>query len=357
MESGPSAEYRHGAKAEPMKTTVKAMERTAKPEAAGQVQLSVVIPAYNASAFIAECLQSVLAQDDCPAFEVIVVDDGSSDGTYALIEKSFPQVRLFRKTNGGPGSARNYGVEKACGEVIVFTDADDIMLSGRLSSQGAFMLRNPIIGLSVGNLKYQLNPLYDGMLTRGVCESQEFQKIKSSYERLLVYENFIGTSVTAVRKTAYLEVGGQPEDIWVGEDYAMWCAIARRWPIAATRRYLTWYRQSHGNNLMASKHTYRGPVLVLRDQLLANGQLLTQEQYRNAFKRWCHLANMLLRWVWAESGRGAVITEAAALQPLLPRWLYVKWLILSFIPPALGRAARHSKRLAYMFNSNRKLLK
>lgn len=310
------------------------------------IRLSVVIPAYNASAYIAECLESVLVQDECPAFEVVVVDDGSTDNTQELVERAFPSVRLFRKPNGGPGSARNHGVENAQGEIIVFIDADDVMLPGRLASQGHFMLTNPEYGLSFGNPLYQLKPDFDANHARGICQSQQFQRVENAYERFLIEGNYCGNSVCAVRKEAYDEAGGQPEDIFVGEDYAMNCAIARRWPVAASRQFLTWYRQGHGGNLMASKHTYRGPVAVLRDELVTHRERLTPQQYRQAVKRWCWQANMLLRWLWAESGHAAVVAEMASLRPLIPRALYMKWFAVSMLPSGGARIARTIKRLA-----------
>lgn len=312
----------------------------------GSIQLSVVIPAYNASAYISESLASVLAQTDSPPFEVIVVDDGSRDGTGELVQARFPEVRLLRKENGGPGSARNLGVENAVGEVIVFIDADDVMLPGRLSSQGRSMLLNPAIGLSVGNPEFQLKPGYDSMRANGVSQSLDFAQVEDAYVHLLTKENFVGAGVSAVRKDAYLKVGGQPEDIWVAEDYAMGCAIARSWPIAGSRRFVTWYRQGHGSNLMASAHTYRGPVVALQRELLAHGTRLSPEQYARAFERWCGLANMLLRWIWIEAGRNAVLREMEGLRPLLPHALRRKWLALSVMPSSVGRVARRLKSAA-----------
>jgi glycosyltransferase involved in cell wall biosynthesis len=311
---------------------------------APRVELSVIVPAYNAAAYIVGCLESVLAQTECPTFEVIVVDDGSTDGTHELVERHFPEVRLFRKANGGPGSARNFGVARARGEVIIFADADDLMLPGRLATQGRFMIENPLFALSVGNPRYQLRPQFDLMKTRGIVNSCEFREVPNAYEKLMLGENFIGTCVMAIRKDAHVRVGGQPEDIWVGEDYALSCAIARNGPIAASGRYLTWYREDHGGNLMASPHAYRGPVLVQRAELLNYAQCLSAAQYRQARHWWCARANMLLRWVWTEAGHEAVMTEMATLQPLLPARLYAKWFFVSMCPSCVGRAARNFKR-------------
>ena len=78
---------------------------------------SVIIPTYNRAGFIAKTIQSVLDQL-CRDFEVIIVDDGSSDGTEKVVQKNFSidKVSFFRKENGERGAARNYGVQKARGE-------------------------------------------------------------------------------------------------------------------------------------------------------------------------------------------------------------------------------------------------
>jgi glycosyltransferase involved in cell wall biosynthesis len=97
-----------------------------------QAAVSVVIPAYNAGAFLRDAVESVLAQHewDC---EVIVVDDGSTDDT-AAVAQTFEQVRLLRRPNGGIGAARNTGVQQASAPLLAFLDADDIWPPGRLSS-------------------------------------------------------------------------------------------------------------------------------------------------------------------------------------------------------------------------------
>jgi len=96
--------------------------------------ISVVIPLYNKEASIAQSLGSVLSQsyDD---FEVVIVDDGSTDGSVSIVETlKDPRVRLIKQENGGPSKARNTGVRNANGEWILFIDADDEMLPGALTT-------------------------------------------------------------------------------------------------------------------------------------------------------------------------------------------------------------------------------
>ena len=96
-------------------------------------RVSVVIPAYNAAAYLRRALHSVLAQT-VPAHEIIVVDDGSEDGTADYVERTFPMVRVLRQPNGGPGAARNRGVREASGDWIGLWDADDMWLPEKLGS-------------------------------------------------------------------------------------------------------------------------------------------------------------------------------------------------------------------------------
>jgi glycosyltransferase involved in cell wall biosynthesis len=88
------------------------------------LRASIIIPAYNARKTLGECLTACLAQDR-PDFEIIVVDDGSTDDT-SLIAQQFEAVRYHRQPNGGPASARNAGARLATGEILIYTDADCI---------------------------------------------------------------------------------------------------------------------------------------------------------------------------------------------------------------------------------------
>lgn len=94
--------------------------------------ISVVIPLYNKEASITQSLGSVLSQS-FQNFEVVIVDDGSTDGSVSIVESmTDPRIRLIKQENGGPSKARNTGVKNARGEWIVFLDADDELLPGAM---------------------------------------------------------------------------------------------------------------------------------------------------------------------------------------------------------------------------------
>jgi glycosyltransferase involved in cell wall biosynthesis len=110
--------------------------------------ISVIVPAYNAEKFLERSLCSILSQS-YTCLEVIVVDDGSTDTTYDIaVQKAADdaRVKVFRKPNGGLSDARNYGLDKACGEYITFVDADDYLTENALSLM--------LSALQAGNLDF-----------------------------------------------------------------------------------------------------------------------------------------------------------------------------------------------------------
>lgn len=119
--------------------------------------VSVVIPAYDAEAFIAETLDSVLAQTWTP-FEVVVVDDGSTDGTIAVAESFGDRVRVVACPHRGHAATRNAGIEAARGEFIAFIDADDLMPPDALAIRMRHMLADPALDMVAGRLMCFLTP-------------------------------------------------------------------------------------------------------------------------------------------------------------------------------------------------------
>ena len=109
--------------------------------------VSVVIPAYNAATTLPATLDSVLAQT-YPHVEIIVVDDGSRDGTPEVLARYAPRVRGIRQANGGLAAARNTGLAAAQGQFIALLDADDLCEPERIGAQVAFMAARPDVVLS-----------------------------------------------------------------------------------------------------------------------------------------------------------------------------------------------------------------
>ncbi|HEX6644676.1 MAG TPA: glycosyltransferase family A protein [Gemmatimonadales bacterium] len=116
-----------------------------------QPLVSVVIPVFNGERFIAAAVESVLAQPHRP-LEVIVVDDGSTDGTPRVLESFGASVRRIRQANAGPAAARNAGLALCEGDFIAFNDADDLWVGEKLDVQLTFLAQRPDLDFCVGHV-------------------------------------------------------------------------------------------------------------------------------------------------------------------------------------------------------------
>ncbi|MEB3357229.1 MAG: glycosyltransferase family A protein [Synechococcales bacterium] len=132
-------------------------------------RISVIIPTYNGDRYLSAALDSVLAQTS-PAAEIIVVDDGSTDGTRACLEQYGDRLRCIYQENQGVAIARNRGVEAAQGDVIAFLDQDDLFRPHKLAQQGAALADAPAIGFvssgwqildAAGSLRSEIRPWQD----------------------------------------------------------------------------------------------------------------------------------------------------------------------------------------------------
>lgn len=187
-------------------------------------RVSVVIPAYEAVDTIAEAIASVEEQTRRAA-EVIVVDDGSHDGTGDFVEAHFPGVMLVRVANGGPSRARNHGIEQASGDLIAFLDADDRWHPKKLERQLNVMERSPAVGLVASDwLRHY------GKSAPILAEELAVSDI--SYHQLLVLNRF-QTSTVLVKKSILQTLNGFDAAVDGAEDWDMWVRIAH---IAAVKK-------------------------------------------------------------------------------------------------------------------------
>lgn len=128
--------------------------------------ITVIIPTYNCDRYIVEAIESVLMQEDCQ-YEVLVIDDGSTDSTQKVLKPFQDRIRYFKQENQGVAAARNQGIAQAKGNLVAFLDADDYFFPRKLAKQAAIFAENPDIGIvhsgwqrvdSVGNKLLDVHP-------------------------------------------------------------------------------------------------------------------------------------------------------------------------------------------------------
>ena len=220
---------------------------------AEEVSVSVVIPVYNGAAFLAEAVASVRNQTVRPN-EVIVVDDGSTDGTPDVVAALGEGIRCFRRENRGPAAARNRGVAAATGDWIAFLDADDRWPEGKLAAQLDYLREHRDVVLvsgDMGEVDDDGRVLVPSVLARH-GQLERFRALNGRHMpaavRELLAANFIPTGTVLVRRDVLVEVGGFNAYLRYGEDLELWCRIAARYPIACLPQVLMW-RRRHGANL------------------------------------------------------------------------------------------------------------
>lgn len=197
-------------------------------------ELSVVIPAFNAGRHIEACLGSVFGQGADLALEVIVVDDGSTDGTAARLD-GFPQVICLQQSNMGPAAARNAGIRQARGEFVAFLDADDLWPEGKLRMQIDLLVGHQDAAMCFGDCRqFEEGRQWPQTLfeTGGYGEGAwgPGPYLPGAYPRLL-RDNFVTTGSVVVRRHVLGELGGFDEGLRLVEDLELWLRIARQHPI------------------------------------------------------------------------------------------------------------------------------
>lgn len=196
--------------------------------APGAPLLSVVIPCFNAEKFLEETVASLTAQT-YPNIEIILVDDGSSDGTGAIADKlaragvngRFP-VRAIHQPNAGPSAARNAGIQAARGKYIGFVDSDDRWHKEKAAVQVALMEGNPSIGLTFSGWRI-IRENGEPTARYGVTPAGAV-----TLEALL-YANLVATTSSVIARAAVLkDAGGFEPTMRHAEDLDLWLRIAAR---------------------------------------------------------------------------------------------------------------------------------
>jgi glycosyltransferase involved in cell wall biosynthesis len=236
---------------------------------AGQMALetgtvSAIIPAFNAEAYVAEAIESVLSQTYEP-IECIVVDDGSLDATAEVVRGFGPKVILVQQANAGIAGARNRGAAAASGEYLAFLDADDRWRPDRIQAQIEALSQTPnadavVCGSQV--VDESLRPL--GAIVQDPAVTVE--------DMLLCRATLVSSSSNLlIRRRRFDELGGWDSRLPGSEDWAMTFSLVQRGQLISIPELLVEYRV-HGSNMSAHAERLERDMLQAYGQIFENGE-------------------------------------------------------------------------------------
>lgn len=217
----------------------------------GTPRISAIITAYNCAEYVTDAIDSVLAQTH-PVDEILVVDDGSTDCTRAVVAPYAERgVRYLYQENGGPSAVRNRGIQETSGELVAFLDCDDMWLPDKIAQQVAYLEAHPEVGLVGGHMwLWQLKDNKRWLERFGI-------KPGANLQHELAVRNVVGNPSIIMVRRAVLEAVGpfDRSQIWA-EDWDMWLRISRHAAIGFIDAPMIVYR-SHAPSLSNQKMVAR----------------------------------------------------------------------------------------------------
>jgi glycosyltransferase involved in cell wall biosynthesis len=203
--------------------------------------ISVIIPCYNHAHFLGEAIESVLAQT-YTKFELIVVDDGSTDNTFEIASK-YREALIIQQKNKGLSAARNTGLKASKGEYVVFLDADDRLLHNALAVNLAFLQDHPECGFSSGHVNYIG---FDG----SPIPTPKQVVMNQDYYKELLLTNYIGGCPGRIlfKRSIFESIGHFNPSVNPTADYDLYLRVTRNFPIYCHDEIVAEYRQ-HGSNM------------------------------------------------------------------------------------------------------------
>lgn len=230
-----------------------ALYRIQKSRMSHSFQISVVIPVFNGERFLAEAIESVLNQK-LPDVEILVVDDGSTDGTAAVAAQFGERIRFLQQSNQGAAAARNHGIRLAKSDVLAFLDADDLFTSDALDLQLQRLRKNPDVGIILGQRMYFSTP----------APHQETNTANLADEHL-----FMSFGCAVIRRSVFDTIGLLSESMRFCEDWD-WFMRAREARIRLLiHRHLLLQVRLHDSNSTRQREAGQKYILEMFRRSLA----------------------------------------------------------------------------------------
>jgi glycosyltransferase involved in cell wall biosynthesis len=283
--------------------------------------VSVVIATYNRARLLKETIESVLKQT-LQDFELIVVDDGSTDDTEKVLKSYGDRVRYFRQENRGPSAARNLGIRRARASWISIQDSDDICAPNHLKTLFGFVEKNPDCGMVFANGSYLDDP---GPKGKTIIPRE---KSKRMAERGVELADLFSTSIVRLQaallsKEAFLGIGGLDETLRICMDLDLGFRFFMRFPVAYLDEVVFFYRR-HGGNIGRNQELRLLENLRVIEKLVQDfpsaTKILGREQIdRRKAYRYYRLAKS--RWKAGEKdGARNALRQAVFLRPFFLKY-------------------------------------
>lgn len=255
--------------------------------------ISIIIPAYNAAEFILEAVSSIMRQD-CTDYEIIIVDDGSTDSTRDVLNKLIDskEIKYIHQVNSGPGAARNRGLEVATKDYVCFLDADDALLPYSISKRVDFMDRHPEVSMVFTDLyrcrtkddTSEIHLRADNFLEKfaeAVISSTPPEYVfDARYVSLAFKHNpSIKTPTVMVRRETFDKVGLFDCSLRAAEDVDMWLRIARRMPIGFIDEPLTYWNNFRSSLTSDAERFFNDTLVFYKKEYQAEAINPLERQY------------------------------------------------------------------------------
>lgn len=306
------------------------------------IQFSIVIPLYNKEQYIKRAIDSILNQN-IQNYEILVVDDGSTDRSYQVVqEMQNEKVRIIKKRNGGESSARNAGIENAKYEYIAFLDADDEWEHNYLKEISRLIKLFPNAGIYGTGYVFMFsdNNIKEPKFTNINTNSSE---IFENYFKCVLKDPIITSSNSVVPKKIFYEVGMFNTTLTHGGDLEMWMRIAFKYKIAFSKKICSIYHKEAENRVCNIFPNLNSTIIYLIEKQY-NCMKLNDEVHRYFDRIRMYFATEYIINGDGATGRNILSKHRNNLE-------YYKWWILSWLSPESIRILIHLNNLKYWHNN------
>jgi glycosyltransferase involved in cell wall biosynthesis len=302
--------------------------------------VTVIIPTYNRARYLPDCINSVLTQST-PVDEILIVDDGSTDGTAELVSSWGDRVTYLFQSNAGAAAARNLGLQVATGDFIAFQDSDDIWLPDKNALQLEFFRRYPdvdiVFGLMANFRGEQDEPIAEiGNTAVYAALKATNTNVEDMFSLLLTY-NMVPTPTVMCRRTCVEKAGMFDVGLRIAEDFEYWLRISSLCRFGFIDRVLL-KRRRHDSNLIDERHIRLHCQIGILQNMAAQYPHLTPAQRATVTRQLSDLhydlGSLYLRWGRFAASLDHLKQCDRRRHPLLP--LHLKLLVASSLGPLQG---------------------